>query len=251
MRPSLLLGLWVVVVAGLGTAISGDVQAKVMTEQQPMKMAAAEALYRTEDPAAFSVLTIGTLDGSRPVYELRVPRLLSYLATGSFDGEVKGIDDLQREYEARYGPGSYQPVIPVAYWSFRLMIGFGALAVLVALAGLWATRRGRLPASRWFYRAAIASVATPFLANSLGWVFTELGRQPWLVFGQLQTPAGVSGVGAGTVATSLVGFTALYGALAVIEVRLLLRAVRAGPPTEEELAAESDADTPPAPVFAY
>jgi cytochrome bd ubiquinol oxidase subunit I len=250
MRPSLLIGLWVVVIAGIGTAISGDQQAKVMTNQQPMKMAAAEALYSTEQPAAFSLFTIGTLDGSRPVYQLRLPDLLSYLATGSFDGKVEGIDDLQQRYQTTYGPGSYKPVIPVAYWSFRLMIGFGLLAVLVALAGLWATRRGRVPASRWFYRAAIASVATPFLANSLGWVFTEMGRQPWLVFGQLQTPAGVSSsVGTGTVVTSLVGFTVLYGALAVIEVGLLVRAIRSGP--QPPSTGESTSDTATAPVFAY
>jgi cytochrome d ubiquinol oxidase subunit I len=249
MRPSLLIGLWVVLVAGIGTAVTGDIQAKIMTDQQPMKMAAAEALYRTEDPAAFSILTVGSLDGSRPVYQLRVPRLLSYLATGSFQGDVQGIDDLQSQYEQTYGPGSYKPVIPVAYWSFRLMIGFGLLAILVALAGLWLTRRGRLPSSRWFYRAAVASIATPFLANSFGWIFTEAGRQPWLVFGQLKTAAGVSpGVGAGTVALSLAGFTLLYGSLAVVEVWLLLRLIRSGPPGEDAL---EPAPPPVSPEFSY
>ena len=251
MRPSLRIGLWVVAVAGIATAVSGDLQAKVMTEQQPMKMAAAEALYSTEDPAAFSVLTIGTLDGSKPVYELRVPKLLSWLATGSFDGKVLGIDDVQAQYEQTYGPGSYKPVIPVAYWSFRLMILFGTLAILVALAGLWLTRRGRLPGGRWFYRAAVASLATPFLANSFGWIFTELGRQPWLVFGELQTSAGVSPtVGAGTVLTSLVGFTLLYGALAVVEVIIMIRLIRSGPPTEAELD-EPEPTSGPAPALGY
>jgi cytochrome bd ubiquinol oxidase subunit I len=249
MRPSLLIGLWVVVVAGIGTAVTGDIQAKIMTDQQPMKMAAAEALYTTEQPAQFSVVTIGSLDGSHPVYQLRVPRLLSYLATGSFDGRVEGIDDIQRQYEQTYGPGSYQPVIPVAYWSFRLMIGFGALAILVGVLGLWLTRRGRSP-SRWFYRAAIASIATPFLANSFGWIFTELGRQPWLVFGRLQTAAGVSpGVGAGSVWISLVGFTLLYGGLAVVEVGILLRLIRSGPPSGAE-PADPVGDSP-APALSY
>ncbi len=131
----------------------------------------------------------------------------------------------------------------MAYWSFRLMIGFGALAILVALVGLWLTRRGRLP-SRWFYRAAIAAIATPFLANSFGWIFTELGRQPWLVFGQLRTSAGVSpGVGAGSVLLSLTTFTLLYGGLALVEIGLLLRLIRKGPPPEAELEPRDTATT--------
>ena len=251
MRKSLVFGMWVVLAAGIGTAVTGDQQAKIMTKQQPMKMAAAEALYETDQPAGFSIFTVGTLDGSKPVYELKVPRLLSYLATGSFDGKVEGINNLQGEYEQKYGAGSYKPIIPVAYWSFRLMIGFGVLAGLVALIGLWLTRRGRVPASRWFYRSAVVAVVTPFLANSLGWIFTELGRQPWVVFGQLTTSAGVSpSVGAGTVGISLVGFTLLYGALAVVEIRLLFRAIRTGPPEIDE-AQESTDDVAAVPAFAY
>ena len=251
MRKSLVFGMWVVLVAGIGTALTGDQQAKIMTKQQPMKMAAAEALYETDQPAGFSIFTIGTLDGSKPVYQLKVPELLSYLATGSFDGKVEGINNLQSESEQKYGAGSYKPIIPLAYWSFRLMIGFGVLAGLVALIGLWLTRRGRVPGSRWFYRSAVVAVATPFLANSLGWIFTESGRQPWVVFGQLKTAVGVSpSVGAGTVAISLVGFTLLYGALAVVEVRLLLRAIRTGPPGADEVLESTD-DIAATPAFAY
>ncbi|MFB9236540.1 cytochrome ubiquinol oxidase subunit I [Plantactinospora siamensis] len=251
-RPSLRLALWVVAIAGVLLVATGDLQARVMTHQQPMKMAAAEALYDTSGPASFSVFTVGTLDGRREVVSLRVPHALSLLATGRPDGTVEGINDVQRRYEQTYGPGDYRPVVPVTYWSFRLMIGFGALVTLLAFAGLWLTRGGRLPAGRWFWRAGVWAVGLPFLANSMGWIFTELGRQPWVVFGVLRTAAGVSPtVGVGAVATSLAVFTLLYGALAVVEVGLVLRAVKAGPPLAEPPAPIDGADDARPLAFAY
>ncbi|MEJ2863146.1 cytochrome ubiquinol oxidase subunit I [Actinomycetospora flava] len=240
-RPTLKLGAWAVIVATVAVMISGDTQAKVMTQQQPMKIAAAEALYTTSSPAPFSLFTIGTLDGQQPIYSLDVPGLLSFLATGSFDGTVQGVDELQAQESAQFGPGNYRPYIPVTYWAFRFMIGFGILAFLVAVAALWYSRGGRTRSGaeldhqdrvpqRWFARIALLSMAFPLLGNSFGWIFTEMGRQPWVVFGQLKTEAGVSpSVGLGSVLTSLIVFTLLYGVLAVIEGWLLVRTVRAGP----------------------
>ena len=254
-RTALRLGGVVLLVSGLGTMVTGDIQGKVMTEVQPMKMAAAEALYEDEAPASFSVLTIGTLDGSEPVLEITVPRLLSYLGTGTWDGEVRGINSLQAEYEELYGPGDYSPNIPVTYWTFRMMITAGGLAMLAGAWMLWATRRGRSPqrdtrSGRWLLRTAVVLPFLPLAANSFGWLFTELGRQPWVVFGLMPTSAGVSpSVGPGTVLTSLVGFTALYGVLAVIEVKLLLTYIRKGLP---DVDPHEDADDPDKPLaYAY
>jgi cytochrome bd ubiquinol oxidase subunit I len=242
-RPSFRLALWTVVISGILVAFSGDLQARVMTKQQPMKMAAAEALYKTSSPASFSLFTIGSLDGTSEVASLRVPHLLSFLATGDLNGTVAGIDNLQSQYQQTYGPGDYRPYVPVTYWSFRLMIGFGTLPILIALVGLWMTRKGRLPhgwTGRWFWRVAAWSIPLPLLANSFGWIFTEVGRQPWVVFGLLHTAKGVSpSVGAGTVATSLIVLTALYSVLAVIDLGLMTRYAKAGPP---ELPVVSDTD---------
>ena len=249
MRPSLRLALVTTLIASLGTVVTGDLQAKLMTEQQPMKMAAAEALYDTVAPASFSLFTVGTLDGSQELFSIRVPRVLSFMATGSFDGEVEGINDLQAAAEQTYGPGDYRPNIPVTYWTFRLMIGFGVLAGLVAAVGLWLThKRARRPVPRWYYLAALVTLVTPFAANSVGWIFTEMGRQPWLVFGVLPTAAGVSPeVGTATVLTSLIVFTLLYGVLAVVDGVLMVRYAKAGPPPEtptDDSGEESDQPRP-------
>ncbi|MBM2622964.1 cytochrome ubiquinol oxidase subunit I [Actinoplanes sp. LDG1-06] len=247
-RPSLKLGAWVVLIAGIGVLITGDQQARIMTEQQPMKMAAAEALYSDAQPASFSIFTIGSLDGSEELYSVRIPSLLSFLATGDFDGAVEGIDNLQSSYESTYGPGDYKPSIPVTYWSFRFMIGFGGLAMLVALAALWFTRGGRTPRNRWLWLAAISSIGMPLAANSFGWIFTEMGRQPWTVFGLFKTADSVSpSVSAGEAATSLIVLTLLYGVLAVVEVGLFVKYARAGAPP---IAPESDEEDRPL-AFAY
>ncbi|HEX6446662.1 MAG TPA: cytochrome ubiquinol oxidase subunit I [Streptosporangiales bacterium] len=245
----------VVLVAGIGVAVSGDAQGKLLTRQQPMKMAAAEALYRTEKPASFSVLTIGTPDGRKEIWSLRVPYVTSFLATGDPNGEVRGIDDVQRQYVATYGPGDYVPNVPATYWNFRLMIGFGMTAVAAALGGLlllWRSRRRRDDGfvtrhGRWIARAALALPLLPLLANSAGWVFTETGRQPWLAFGLFRTADGVSpGVTATQIAISLSAFIAVYAALAVVEVVLLTRIARRGidgPPAASDVP-EPDTDAP-------
>ncbi|MFY1702302.1 cytochrome ubiquinol oxidase subunit I [Micromonospora sp. WMMA1923] len=248
------MGALVALVSTAGLLVTGDIQSKIMTEVQPMKMAAAEGLYTTESPAAFSVLTVGSLDGSREVFALKIPHLLSFLSTGDPDGTVHGINDLQAQYAAQYGPGNYAPIIPVAYWSFRFMIGFGLAAAAIALWVLWAQRRGRTPRSRWLLRAAVIMPILPLLANSFGWIFTEMGRQPWIVFGEMLTRDGVSrSVSLAEVLTSFAAFTLIYATLAVIEVKLLLRYARAGVPeiTEPPDTHDTDDDTDRPLAFAY
>ena len=168
------LGAVVVLVAGLGVAITGDIQGKIMTEVQPMKMAAAEALYESSDGnAPFCLLTVGSLDGSEEKFAVTVPGLLSFLATGHFDGSVQGINELKAEYAQKYGTGSpltadatYTPNIPLSYWSFRLMIGVGMLAALIAVLALWTTRGGRIPRARWWHWAIMPRRCCPSSATA-------------------------------------------------------------------------------------
>jgi cytochrome bd ubiquinol oxidase subunit I len=266
-RIGIRLGAWVCLVAGLGVAISGDFQGKVMTEVQPMKMASAEALYETEDSCApFSLFTVGTPDGTSEKFAIKVPCLLSFLATGSFDGKVEGINDLRAQYQEKYGQdpgalyydpsGNYSPIIPVTYWTFRYMIGFGVLAAIFAALVLFLTRKGRAPTSKWFGRMAIATPILMLLGNSMGWIFTEMGRQPWAVFGLMTTANGDSpGVSTTEAWISLITLTVLYGALAVIEVGLIIRTTKKGvepyeePPNPTLRGSDDDEDRPLA--FAY
>ena len=232
-RGALKLGLITVVISFIFVGVTGDLNSKLMTTQQPMKMAAAEALYDTTSAAPFSLLTIGTLDGSRSVFQIDVPSVLSFLATGDVNGTVQGVNDLQAQYEKTYGPGDYKPNIPLAYWSFRLMIGFGALAFLFALLMLYQMRKGGTPRGKWFLPASIAMPFIPLASISFGWIFTETGRQPWAVFGLIKTADGVSAVvSAGSVLFTMIVFTLLYGFLAVIEVGLTLKVIKNGPQSE-------------------
>jgi cytochrome d ubiquinol oxidase subunit I len=253
-RRAIRLSGWVLLAAGLGVAVSGDFSGKVMTEVQPMKMAAAEALYHTEQPASFSIFTIGSLNGTQEKFSVRVPDLLSFLATGDVHGKVTGVDELRARYQKTYGvdpgrtyyaAGGYVPVIPVTYWAFRLMIGLGVLAAAFAALVLWKTRRGRVGIGRVWVWMAVALPLLPVLANSFGWLFTEMGRQPWAVFGLMTTARAVSpGVSSGEVLTSLVAYTLLYGVLAVVEIGLTLRVVRAGAVVVPEPLPVDDVDRP-------
>lgn len=232
-RSTFKMGAITMLISFVLVGISGDLTARVMTEQQPMKMAAAEALYNSQTNAPFSLLTIGTLDGSKSVFQIGVPSMLSFMSTGNLDGVVEGVNDLEAKYDKQFGAGDYTPNIPLAYWSFRLMIGFGAIGALFALLALWQMRKGGTPKGKWFAPAMISLPFLPLLANSFGWIFTETARQPWAVFGLIKTADGVSAVvSASAVLFTMIVFTLLYGVLAFIEVGLTLRVIKNGPAEE-------------------
>ncbi|MGW1029198.1 cytochrome ubiquinol oxidase subunit I [Streptomyces sp. NPDC002577] len=262
MKTSLRLGLVTVVIGGMLTAVSGDFLGKVMFKQQPMKMAAAEALWDGQAPAPFSIFAYGDVDKGHNTVAIEIPGLLSFLAEDNFSSFVPGINDVNKAEQEKYGPGDYRPNIPVAFWGFRWMIGFGMASFAIGLVGLWLTRKKfMLPQhlrvgddevphlvpfrkpfgpklTTWYWRIAIWTLAFPLIANSWGWIFTEMGRQPWVVYGLFQTRDAVSpGVSQGEVLTSMIVFTSLYAVLAVIEVKLLAKYVKAGPPelTEADL----------------
>ncbi len=225
------------VVGTLLVIIVGHQQAQHMVRSQPMKMAAAEALMETESPASFSLITIGDLTGRNIVYELRIPYALSLLAYNQPSGAVQGINDLQAEYAAKYaaqfGPGlDYIPPIPLIYWSFRIMVGAGFLMALLALIGLYFVLRDRFADQRLFLGILPFTLLLPYIANTAGWLMTELGRQPWTVFGLLRIEQSLSPeavVSAGAVLASLVIFVLLYGALMAVDVYLLRKFAQIGP----------------------
>ena len=257
-RPALRMALVVLIIAGIGVAISGDQQAKLMFKQQPMTMAAAEALCNTETGAGFSLFAVGDVSNSCNVRTLSIPGGTSFLATGDFNSPLKGVNDLQAEYTVAYGPGDYKPLLVMTYWNFRLMIGFGVFSALLALAGIWYTRKGGSPTTSGFGKLALIALPMPFLANFTGWIFTEMGRQPWIVAPnptgdkaiRMTTASAVSPtVDSASVVVSLVVFTLLYGALAVVWFGLMRRYALEGAPVAVAGNDSTDVDAPLA--FAY
>ncbi|WP_430592803.1 cytochrome ubiquinol oxidase subunit I [Humidisolicoccus flavus] len=251
MQKALRFGLWAVIVGGLLTFISGDAVSLAMVEAQPMKMAAAEAHYYTSSgaEASFSLFSLGTPDGTEEIFSVRIPYLLALLSTHDPLGTVEGINDLQAQYVDMFGPGDYTPTIWITYWSFRWMIGLGVAAFMIAAVGLFLTRKNRMPKQKWVWNVAIWMFPLPLLGAAIGWIFTEMGRQPWLVFSLLPTASGVSpGVSGVDVLISLIAFTLIYGALGVVEFFIMKKAAQAGPAPAPEL---DESGKPAAPVTVY
>ncbi len=229
------------VVGAVMVGLNGHTQAQHMIQSQPMKMAAAEALWDSEDPASFSLFTIGNERTREDVFAIRIPRLLSVLAYNRLSGEVKGINDIEAEYQALYGPGNYAPPIGVTYWAFRVMVGAGMLMGVLALAALYLLMRNRLQHAPRFLGLLPLAIALPYLANTAGWLMTELGRQPWIVQGLQKTEDAISpNVAAGSVLFSLLAFTLLYGVLMAADVFLLTKYARAGIETTPEPVEEPE-----------
>jgi cytochrome d ubiquinol oxidase subunit I len=261
-RTAARFGAWVMIISGVAVIVTGDVQAKLMFEQQPMKMAAAEGLINTDSSVPFSLLAIGNLAGDDPEsvrHLFEIPGLSSYLATGDWNAELQGVNQLQEYYTERFGEGNYSPNLAVTYWSFRLMIGLAVFSAALALATLWFTRKGRGVEQPWMSKLALIAIPMPYLAASFGWIFTEMGRQPWVVAPNptgvdeihLQTMFGVSeAVSVWEVAISLSVFTVVYAVLGYFWYRLMVRYAREGLPNVESSSAEGDdADRPMS--FAY
>jgi cytochrome d ubiquinol oxidase subunit I len=227
-RLSFRIGAGYALAATVAVMVVGHGQAQYMTRIQPMKMAAAEALWQTEDPAAMSLFTWGNEPQRRDVFAVKVPGLLSFLAHNRFSGPVEGIRELQAQYEAVYGPGDYVPPVKWTYWTFRAMVGAGILMLLLAAWAVWGMSRKSFVGPR-LLALLLPAMALPYIANTTGWIFTEIGRQPWIVFGMEKTANAVSPtVTALEVGFTLVAFTLLYGVLMVADVYLLRKFARAG-----------------------
>lgn len=235
--------------AGTLGLTAGHFQGVRAVDSQPMKMAAAEALYRTESPAGLSLFAIGKLAANpgEPTFNLKVPGLLSLVDDFSLNSTVQGIDDLQAQFERRYGPGNYIPIVPLLYWSFRLMIGSGLAIMGVMGLGLWLLRRRTGPPTddrlgRLFLRGAILVAPLPFVAAAGGWILREAGRQPWAVQGLLLTRDAVSSLPVYAVAVSLAVFLSIYAITATVGLRTIRRELALGLPA----AAEDPPDDPDA-----
>lgn len=231
-KKSFNYAMTVACIAGFGIAFSGHTQAQHLMESQPMKMAASEALWNDSgDPAAWTL--IGDIDtkNKENKWEVNIPYLLSYLAYSEFDGSVEGMKTLQAKYEKLYGEGiNYIPPVKTVFWSFRVMAGFGGLMIIISLLGLWFANRKTLENKKWFLRVMIASIALPFVGNTAGWIMTEIGRQPWTVFGYYTTAQSISpNVSKGQLLFSTISFSSAYVILAAVMIMMVARVAKKGP----------------------
>jgi len=242
----------ILTVGVIGGFLAGDQLALLLVKQQPMKMSAAEALFESEAPAAFSLFATGDLtrDPGQTNRNLKIPHMLSLLATRSWDGKVTGINELERRDIAKYGPGQYVPYVAVIYWSFRVMVYTWGLMLLFALLTWWMARKGRLAESRHWQTFAMVMAVSPFLVNTAGWVMTEVGRQPWIVQGLMQTKDANSPlVSTAQVASTLIGFTLIFTVIGGIALWLFLRYVSKG--AEPQATGKPDATDVPDLTLAY
>lgn len=244
-RSSFKLAVITALISSVLIAYFGHGQSQYLVKTQPMKMAAAEGLWETSpDPAPWTVFAIIDPETKQNSFEIQIPYLLSFLSYSKFSGSVKGMNELQAEYEEAYGEGNYIPPVRTTFWSFRIMVGCGMLMILLALYGSYLALRKQWDKMQgWFKRAMIVGIFLPFIANTAGWIMTEIGRQPWTVFGLLTVEDSVSpNVTANEVLFSLIAFTLIYLVLLFVLIYLFVRTARKGPnlPTHTEEEAEID-----------
>ncbi len=219
------------VIAALGVGLVGHAQGQYLVKVQPMKIAASEGMWDTEDPAAFSVLMIPDLTNRRNMLDIRIPNLLSFIMFNKFTGEVTGINEMQTMYETTHGPGNYIPPVAILFIALRTMVGIGFLIIFMTLYGLiFMVIRKRYDQRAFILKAFTLAIALPYIANTSGWLLTEVGRFPWAVYGLIKLDESVSPtVSAGMLLISLVGYVVVYGLLIVATVYLLGKYAKAGP----------------------
>jgi len=219
-------------VGSLLVGIIGHFQGQFLIQAQPLKMAAAEALWETEQPASFRVIAFPDQEGRNNVLELNIPYLVSFLAYNNFTARVEGINELEKMAVSRYGAGDYVPPVWITFWAFRLMVGAGLLMILL---GILAVAYRRPEERRGFLKVMLWSPILPYLAGVAGWVMAEVGRWPWIVYGLLRIEDAISpNVSAGSIVFSLALFTGVYAVLSILAFRLALKHV-----VQEPVAAQT------------
>ena len=288
--------------SSLSVVVLGDESGYALTDNQKMKLAALEAMWRTEPaPAGLTAFGIPSMEDRHTHFEVKIPYVLGLISTRSIDKPVIGILELVAVAEDRIERGVIAvdalekvkadhtdmaaraqfetvrndlgyglllkryvadprqatpeqikqaawdtvPNVPLMFWVFRIMAGIGFLMIgLFATAFVLCTLRKH--ETRWFLRLAVLAIPLPWIAIESGWLLAEVGRQPWAVEGVLPTFLGASSLTVPQLWTTIIGFTVLYGALAVIEVGLILRAVKKGPFNQHDIPDEPQAEGEPA-----
>jgi cytochrome bd ubiquinol oxidase subunit I len=200
---------------------TGDRQAKLVLEHQPETFAAMEGHFHTESGAGLTLVGQPNVEELRIDNPIRIPRMLSFLTHQRWDTEIKGLSAFPRE--------RWPDNIPLLYYAYHVMAGLGTLFIGLMSLAAFLLYRGKLFGNRVVLWFLMLTFPLPFVANTMGWLTAELGRQPWLVYGVLRTADGSSPqVGAGSTLFSLLGFMGLYSLLSLLFFLLVLQALQRG-----------------------
>ncbi len=248
-QKSLRLGLVVALFGSVAVLGAGDAQMKALIEDQPMKFAAMEGAYDdTEDPAPWTLVGWADELEHKQVFGIKVPYMLSILAYGKPSGSIEGMTSINEKLVAEYGDRNYYPPVNALFWNFRIMAGFGTLMLLVSGLGLVLTRHKKaiLYEKKWLLWVVALTTFAPFLANTAGWLITELGRYPWTVYGLFTIEDSVSpNVSAMSLLISNICYFVLYASLGAVMVYLVIRELRKGPDKLEDIHSSNSRDQDP------
>lgn len=214
---------------------TGDRQGKLVTDHQPVTLAAMEGLFQTESGA--SIVLVGQPDTANqkldnPIY---VPKALSFLTHRRWEAEVKGLNEFPRD--------QWPDNIPLLYYSYHIMVGLGTIFILVMITAVVLLWRKKLFNARWMLWIVMLSFPFPYIANTAGWITAEVGRQPWLVYGLMRTHEGFSSnVSAGNGLFTLLGFMGMYTVLSILFIILIWREIGHGPDLLSNKDSHGDVD---------
>ncbi|MGO9954351.1 MAG: cytochrome ubiquinol oxidase subunit I [Dissulfurispiraceae bacterium] len=209
--------------------VTGDFHGREVADTQPTKLAAMEAIWETQKAAPMYLLVVPDTQNQRNSIEaVGIPKMLSYLSYHDANAEVKGLNEF---------PAEMRPPVMATFLSFRLMVVLGTLFILLAIIAWLASRKDNLESNTLLLKIMLYAIPLPYIAIQVGWIVAEVGRQPWIVYGLLKTSDAVSkSVTPGQVILSLIGFTLLYGFLAIVDIYLLFKNAKKGPEDESSVS---------------
>ncbi|MEJ2762954.1 cytochrome ubiquinol oxidase subunit I [Photobacterium sp. MCCC 1A19761] len=219
-RTMFSMAMWMAAIVTPIQVFVGDLHGLNTLEHQPAKVAAMEGHFETHEGAP--LILFGLPDQANKVvdYQVSIPYLGSLILTHSFTGEVKGLDAF---------PEADHPPVAIVFWSFRIMVALGFLMLAVGLVSLWLRKQQELYHADWFHRCCLAMAPSGFIAILCGWITTEVGRQPFTVYGLLRTAESISPVNAAAVSVSLAAFVVVYFTVFGAGFFYMLRLMRKSP----------------------
>src|SRR5579864_1343712 len=226
LRTGVIVG---VIAAILQLYPTGDMEGVLIARYQPVTLAAMEGLFVSQEGAPLAILGQPDLDNRRLDNPLIIPKALSFLTYRAWTAEVRGLDS--------FPESDWPDFIPLVYYSYHVMVGLGTIFIAIMLLAAFLLARGSLYSSPRMLWILMLAFPFPYIANTAGWITAEAGRQPWVIYGLMRTPTGISPqVSAGNVWFALIGFLGMYLLLGILSLFLVFRVIDRGPGPQESLA---------------